>query len=204
MISSKFIEQAVNEISSLQGVGKRTALRYVLDLAGRSKEDLDRFIASIEKLRDKVKTCKKCHNLSDHDICEICTSKKRDESIICIVEDIRDILAIENTHQYQGLYHVLGGKISPMDGIGPSDLNIATLLARVRNEEIKELILALSATMEGDTTAYYINKKLEKLENIVISTLSRGVPVGDELQYTDEVTLGRSIAQRTPYDKSLL
>ena len=139
MISSKYIEQAVNEISSLQGVGRRTALRYVLDLAGRSQEDLDRFITAVENLRDKVKTCKKCHNLSDHDICDICSSPKRDHSTICIVEDIRDILAIENTHQYVGLYHVLGGKISPMDGIGPSDLNIGTLLSRVQNENITEL-----------------------------------------------------------------
>ena len=193
-----------NEISSLQGVGKRTALRYVLDLAGRSREDLDSFVNSIENLRDHLKTCVKCHNLSDHDICGICASSSRDQSILCIVEDVRDILAIENTQQYRGLYHVLGGKISPMDGVGPSDLNISTLLSRVKNEGIEEIILALSATMEGDTTAYYINKKLEKSAHLLLTTLSRGVPVGDELQYTDEVTLGRSIAQRTPYNKSLL
>ncbi|MCZ4409578.1 recombination mediator RecR [Cryomorphaceae bacterium 1068] len=203
MISSKYIENAVNEIASLQGVGKRTALRYVLDLAGRSDEDIARFIRSIQDLKDHVKPCKSCHNLSDTDICNICSNPSRDQSIICVVEDIRDVIAIEATHQYKGLYHVLGGKISPMDGIGPSDLNVGTLLERVDHEEVKELILALSATMEGDTTSYYVYKKLEKNDHLVTSTLSRGVPVGDELQYTDEVTLGRSIVQRTPYDKSL-
>jgi recombination protein RecR len=203
MISSKYIENAVNEIASLQGVGKRTALRYVLDLAGRSDEDIARFIRSIQDLKDHVKSCKRCHNLSDTDICNICSNPSRDQSIICVVEDIRDVIAIEATHQYKGLYHVLGGKISPMDGIGPSDLNVGTLLERLDVAEVKELILALSATMEGDTTSYYVYKKLEKNDHLVTSTLSRGVPVGDELQYTDEVTLGRSIVQRTPYDKSL-
>jgi recombination protein RecR len=203
MISSRYIENAVNEIASLQGVGKRTALRYVLDLAGRSDEDIARFIRSIQDLKTHVKPCKRCHNLSDTDICNICSSPNRDQSIICVVEDIRDVLAIEATHQYKGLYHVLGGKISPMDGIGPSDLNVGTLLERLENNEVRELILALSATMEGDTTSYYVFKKIEKNEQLITSTLSRGVPVGDELQYTDEVTLGRSIVQRTPYDKSL-
>lgn len=204
MISSKYIENAVNEIASLQGVGKRTALRYVLDLAGRSDADIARFIGSIQDLKTHVKPCQKCHNLSDTDLCNICSSPNRDESIICVVESIRDVLAIEATHQYKGLYHVLGGKISPMDGIGPSDLNVGTLLERLENNEVKELILALSATLEGDTTSYYLYKKIEKNVHLVTSTLSRGVPVGDELQYTDEVTLGRSIVQRTPYDKSLL
>jgi len=203
MISSKYIENAVNEIASLQGVGKRTALRYVLDLAGRSDEDIVRFIKSIEDLKVHVKPCKKCHNLSDTDICNICSNPSRDASIICVVEDIRDVLAIEATHQYKGLYHVLGGKISPMDGIGPSDLNVGTLLERLEDDNVSELILALSATMEGDTTSYFIYKKLEKNDHLITTTLSRGVPVGDELQYTDEVTLGRSIVQRTPYDKSL-
>lgn len=203
MISSKYIENAVNEIASLQGVGKRTALRYVLDLAGRSDEDIARFIRSVQDLKTHVKHCMRCHNLSDTDICNICSNPNRDQSIICVVEDIRDVIAIEATHQYKGLYHVLGGKISPMDGIGPSDLNVGTLLERLDHAEVKELILALSATMEGDTTSYYVYKKLEKNEHLVTSTLSRGVPVGDELQYTDEVTLGRSIIQRTPYDKSL-
>jgi recombination protein RecR len=203
VISSKYIENAVNQIASLQGVGRRTALRYVLDLAGRSEEDLTNFIQALDDLKTKVKTCKVCHNLSDTDICHICESPKRDRSLICIVEDIRDVLAIEATHQYHGLYHVLGGKISPMDGIGPSDLNIGSLLSRLDSEEVKEIILALSATMEGDTTAYFIFKKIEKRTDLTTTTLSRGVPVGDELQYTDEITLGRSIAQRTPYDKSL-
>jgi recombination protein RecR len=203
MISSKYIENAVNEIASLQGVGKRTALRYVLDLAGRSEEDIARFLKSIEDLKVHVKSCQKCHNLSDTEICNICSNPSRDASIICVVEDIRDVMAIEATHQYKGLYHVLGGKISPMDGIGPSDLNVGTLIERLENAEVKELILALSATMEGDTTAYFIYKKLEKNKHLITTTLSRGVPVGDELQYTDEVTLGRSIVQRTPYDKSL-
>jgi len=204
MISSKYIENAVNEIASLQGVGKRTALRYVLDLAGRSDEDIARFIGSIQDLKTHVKPCKKCHNLSDTELCNICSSPNRDDSIICVVESIRDVLAIEATHQYKGLYHVLGGKISPMDGVGPSDLNVGTLLERLENNKVKELILALSATLEGDTTSYYLFKKIEKSVHFVTSTLSRGVPVGDELQYTDEVTLGRSIVQRTPYDKSLL
>lgn len=203
MISSKYIENAVNEIASLQGVGKRTSLRYVLDLVGRSDEDIARFIKSIQDLKAHVKPCKVCHNLSDNDICSICSSPNRDLTMICVVEDIRDVLAIEATHQYKGLYHVLGGKISPMDGVGPSDLNVGTLLERLESGEVSELILALSATMEGDTTSYYVYKKLEKNERLITSTLSRGVPVGDELQYTDEVTLGRSIVQRTPYNKSL-
>jgi len=204
MSSSKYIEKAVDEVSTLQGVGKRTALRYVLDLAGRSPEELNRFIDSLTDVRDHIKSCERCHNLSDEKICGICKNPKRDQNTLCIVEDIRDLLAIENTHQYHGLYHVLGGKISPMDGIGPSDLNMNTLIARVQNEDIVEIIFALSSTMEGDTTAYYINKKIEALKNMVITTLSRGVPVGDELQYTDEVTLGRSIAHRTPYGKTLI
>jgi len=204
MISSKYIENAVNEIASLQGVGKRTALRYVLDLAGRSDEDIARFMKSIQDLTTHVKPCNICHNLSDTDVCNICGSLNRDQSIICVVEDIRDVLALEATHQYKGLYHVLGGKISPMDGIGPSDLNVGTLLARLEKSDVKELILALSATMEGDTTSYYVYKKLEQNKQLITTTLSRGVPIGDELQYTDEVTLGRSIVQRTPYDKSLL
>lgn len=203
MISSRYIENAVNEIASLQGVGKRTALRYVLDLAGRSDEEIARFIRSIQELKTNVKPCKRCHNLSDTEICNICSSPNRDQTIICAVEDIRDVMAIEATHQYKGLYHVLGGKISPMDGIGPSDLNVGTLLERLESGEVRELILALSATMEGDTTSYYVFKKIEKNKHLITSTLSRGVPVGDELQYTDEVTLGRSIVQRTPYDKSL-
>jgi len=203
MISSKYIENAVNEIASLPGVGRRTALRYVLELAGRSNEEMETFIRSLTELKDKVKSCRLCHNLSDEEVCGICSNPSRDKSVICVVEDIRDVMAIEATHQYKGLYHVLGGKISPMDGVGPGDLHMGTLLDRIRETNVEEVILALSATMEGDTTSYFIFKKLERNENLKITTLSRGVPVGDELQYTDEVTLGRSIVQRTPYDKSL-
>jgi recombination protein RecR len=203
MISSKYLENAVNEMASLPGVGRRTALRYVLELAGRSDEELETFIRAIDALRKNLKNCRQCHNLSDTEVCEICRDPKRDQSTICVVEDIRDVMAIEATHQYKGLYHILGGKISPMEGIGPGDLNIGTLIERMRDGDKEELILALSATMEGDTTAYFIYKKLENSVSLKITTLSRGVPVGDELQYTDEVTLGRSITQRTPYDKSL-
>ena len=203
MISSKYIENAVNEMASLPGVGKRTALRYVLELAGRSESEVEDFVKALQELKTHIKTCARCHNLSDSEICNICSNQNRESKVLCIVEDIRDVMAIEATHQYKGLYHVLGGKISPMDGIGPADLNIGTLVERMKTENIEELILALSATMEGDTTAYFIFRKLDKLGEFKITTLSRGVPVGDELQYTDEVTLGRSIVQRTPYDKSL-
>lgn len=203
MISSKYIENAVNEMASLPGVGKRTALRYVLELAGRSESEVEAFVKALQELKTHVKTCARCHNLSDSEICSICKNPNRESKVICVVEDIRDVMAIEATHQYKGLYHVLGGKISPMDGIGPADLNIGSLMERISGENTEELILALSATMEGDTTAYFIFRKLEKLGQFKITTLSRGVPVGDELQYTDEVTLGRSIVQRTPYNKSL-
>lgn len=202
MSSSKYIEQAVNEIASLPGVGRKTALRYVLNLLGRSKEDIDRFTNAIADLNTNVQFCAKCHNISDDKICSICANPGRDSKIICVVEDIRDVMAIEATHQFKGRYHVLGGKISPMDGIGPGDLNIGTLVERATDPEVKELILALSPTMEGDTTAYFIFKKFEK-RDVVISTLSRGVAIGDELQYADEITLGRSILQRTPYEKAL-
>lgn len=202
MSSSKYIEQAVNEIASLPGVGRKTALRYVLNLLGRSKEDIDRFTSAIADLNTNVQFCAKCHNISDDKICSICANPGRDSKIICVVEDIRDVMAIEATHQFKGRYHVLGGKISPMDGIGPGDLNIGTLVERATDPEVKELILALSPTMEGDTTAYFIYKKFEK-RDVVISTLSRGVAIGDELQYADEITLGRSILQRTPYEKAL-
>lgn len=201
MISSKYIEAAVNAFASLQGVGRKTALRYVLDMLSRDEEDVSRFTSALTELKANVKWCQKCHNISDSEFCEICRNPSRDLSKICIVEDIRDVMAIESTHQYKGLYHVLGGKISPMDGIGPSDLHIGTLLERLAN--VNEVILALSPTMEGDTTAYFLFKKLEKHSDIEVSTLSRGVSVGDELQYADEITLGRSILHRTPYEKSL-
>ncbi len=203
MIPSKYIEDAVNEVSSLPGVGRKTALRYVLDLLSRSEVEVSRFTKAIDDLRKHIKLCKVCRNVSDAEICGICANKSRDQKTICVVEDIRDVMAIEATHQYKGLYHVLGGKISPMDGIGPSDLHIDSLLHRINGQEIKELILALSSTMEGDTTSYFIYKKIQNPEGITVSTLSRGVAVGDELQYADELTLGRSIQYRTPYDKAL-
>ncbi len=203
MIPSKYIEDAVNEMASLPGVGKKTALRYVLDMLRRSEPEVERFAKAFLDLRQNIKLCSVCYNISDTEICPICSSTHRDRSIICVVEDLRDVMALEATHQYKGLYHVLGGKISPMDGIGPTDLNIGGLIERAALPETAELILALSPTMEGDTTAYFLYKKFEKRAEIEISTLSRGVAVGDELQYADEVTLGRSILQRTPYDKSL-
>ncbi len=202
MSSSKYIERAVNEIASLPGVGRKTALRYVLNLLGRTQEETERFTTAISDLSQNVKFCSRCHNISDEKICSICANPGRDSSIICVVEDIRDVMAVEATHQFKGRYHVLGGKISPMDGVGPGDLNIGTLVERAANPDVKEIILALSPTMEGDTTAYFIYKKFEK-HGVEISTLSRGVAIGDELQYADEITLGRSILQRTPYEKAL-
>jgi len=205
MIPSKYIENAVNEMASLPGVGRKTALRYVLELLGRSDTEVERFAEAIRVMRAEVKLCLRCNNISDEEICGICTNPSRDGSLICVVEDIRDLMALEATHQYKGHYHVLGGKISPMDGIGPSDLHIGSLLNRIAEGETKELIFALSPTMEGDTTAYYIYKKIEQAcaNGLSVSTLTRGVAIGDELQYADEVTLGRSIMHRTPYDKAL-
>lgn len=204
MIPSKYIENAVNEMASLPGVGRKTALRYVLELLGRSETEVERFAEAIRQMRAEVKLCSQCNNISDEQTCGICTNPARDRSLICVVEDIRDLMALEATHQYKGLYHVLGGKISPMDGIGPGDLHITGLLARVAEGGAKELIFALSPTMEGDTTAYYIFKKIEKAcaDGLSVSALTRGVSIGDELQYADEVTLGRSILHRTPYDKA--
>lgn len=203
MIPSRYIEEAVNEMASLSGVGRKTALRYVLELLGRSEAEVERFASSFTTMRKNIKLCSVCYNISDTDVCQICSNPGRDRSLICVVEDIRDVMALEATQQYKGLYHVLGGKISPMDGIGPMDLHIGGLVERARDEATRELIFALSPTMEGDTTAYFLYKKFENRPDLVVSTLSRGVAVGDELQYADEVTLGRSILQRTPYDKSL-
>jgi len=190
-------------MASLPGVGRKTALRYVLDLLGRSEEEVERFTSAISELRKNIKLCNNCYNISDTEVCQICSNPSRDRSTLCVVEDIRDVMAIESTHQYKGLYHVLGGKISPMDGIGPGDLHVGGLLDRAASVDTHEIILALSATMEGDTTAYYLYKKFEQRKDVVVSTISRGVAVGDELQYADEVTLGRSILHRIPYDKSL-
>ncbi|MFD1141373.1 recombination mediator RecR [Larkinella insperata] len=199
---SKLIEDAVNEVSKLPGIGKKTALRLVLHLLKRDEEQTQSLAESLVAMRSKVKHCRKCHNLSDNDLCSICASHKRDRSLICVVEDTRDVLAIENTAQYKGMYHVLGGIISPVEGVGPSDLHIESLVDRLRDPDgdaIKEVILALSPTMEGDTTAFYLQKKLKTFP-VKISTIARGVPIGGDLEYADEVTLGRSILSRISYE----
>jgi recombination protein RecR len=199
--SSKLIEDAVNEFSKLPGVGKRTALRYVLHLMKQNSNDVTQFGNSLIKLRNELRYCEKCHNVSDKTLCDICSNPKRESSVVCVVEDIRDVMAIENTQQFLGVYHVLGGIISPMDGIGPADINIETLVNKASSGEIKEVIMALSTTMEGDTTNFYIYKRLKDF-NLTISTIARGVSIGDELQFADEVTLGRSIVNRTLYETS--
>ncbi len=198
-IPSKHLEDAVNQFARLPGVGNKTALRLVLHLLKQDDETLENFGNAFLLLKEHVKYCKVCNNISDAPICSICSNSRRNTEEICIVEDIRDILAIENTQQYNGLYHVLGGLISPMEGIGPGDLKIDSLLERVETTKPKELIMALSATMEGDTTIFYLSKKLKAFE-IKISTLARGVAFGGELEYVDEVTLGRSILARVPYE----
>jgi recombination protein RecR len=200
--SSKLLENAVNEFSSLPGIGQKTALRLVLHLLNQPQSEVEKFSNSLLILKRDIRYCVECHNISDQEICEICSSVKRDKSLVCVVEDTRDVMAIENTGQYQGGYHVMGGLISPMDGIGPSDLNIESLVKRVHEGGIKEVILALSATMEGDTTIFYLYKKL-KDAGISISTIARGIAFGGELEYVDEITLGRSIATRVPYENSL-
>jgi recombination protein RecR len=194
-IPSKYIDNAVEQLSSLPGVGKRTALRLVLHLLKKTSDEMEGFTNAFKDLKLHVKTCKSCGNISDDLTCSICSNPKRDPSILCVVEDIRDILAIESTESYHGMYHVLGGIISPMDGIGPSDLNISSLISRTESGSVKEIIFALSPTMEGDTTNFYLYKKLHGFP-VVITTLSRGVAVGTELQYADELTLSRSIQQR--------
>lgn len=199
--SSKLIEQAVNEFSKLPGVGKKTALRYVLHLLKQDEMQLDVLGNTVLKLRNELKYCNSCHNISDKEICEICSNTSRDQSTVCVVEDIRDVMAIENTQQYKGIYHVLGGIISPMDGIGPSDINVETLVKKVSEQKVSEVIMALSTTMEGDTTNFYIYKRLKEY-NISLSTIARGISIGDELEYTDEITLGRSIINRVPYEKT--
>lgn len=200
--SSKLIEDAVNEFSRLPGVGKRTALRFVLHLMKQNPSEVNQFGNAFIKLRAELRYCEKCHNVSDKPLCEVCANPHRDHSLVCVVEDIRDVMAIENTQQYRGVYHVLGGIISPMDGIGPSDLNIESLVEKANIGEIKEVIMALSTTMEGDTTNFYIYKRLKE-HNLTVSTIARGISIGDELEYADEVTLGRSIVNRTLYENSL-
>ena len=200
-LSSKLLSNAVDEISKLPGIGKSTALRLALHLINKEKGDIDNLLKSIKQLKESVLFCERCKSLSDNKICNICASSNRNRQIWCGVEDIRDVMAIDNTGQFQGLYHVLGGKISPVDGIGPNQLNINSLLDRVINEDINEIIFALSATMEGDTTNYYIYRKIKK-EGIKFSTIARGVSIGDNLEYTDEITLGRSIIKRIPFEQS--
>lgn len=198
---SALLENAVKEFSKLPGIGRKTALRLVLHLLRQDNEHVEGFAEAITTLKKEVKYCSSCHNISDSEVCNICADTTRDSSVVCVVENIKDVMAIENTVQYKGKYHVLGGIISPIDGIGPSDVEIASLINRVKEKQIKEVILALSATMEGDTTNFYIYRKLESL-NIKISIIARGVSVGNELEYTDEVTLGRSILNRTPFSES--
>lgn len=200
--SSKLLEKAVHEMSQLPGIGKRTALRLVLHLLRQPKEQTEILATSLINVTQNIIFCKKCHNISDADICEVCSNLNRHHHIVCVVEDVRDVMAIENTGQYKGVYHVLGGKISPIDGIGPSNLSISSLIERVKSEEISEIIFALSPTMEGDTTNFYIYKQLKDY-NVIFSTIARGIAVGDELEYADEITLGRSIQKRIPFETSL-
>ena len=199
---SKLLETAVNEFSKLPGIGRKSALRLVLHLLRQDVEAVNYFGNSLIQLRNEIKHCKVCHNISDTEICQICNNPSRNRSVICVVENIRDVMSIENTQQFNGLYHVLGGIISPMDGIGPADVEIDSLVKRIEKGEIIEIILALSTTMEGDTTNFYIFRKMKGLE-VKLSTLARGVSIGDELEYTDEITLGRSLANRVPYESSI-
>ena len=196
---SQLLEKAVQEFSKLPGIGRKTALRLVLYQLRQTPEEGQAFVEAIGKMKQEVHYCRRCHNISDSDICPICADSHRDSSTICVVENIQDVMAVENTQQYAGLYHVLGGVISPMDGIGPADLEIDSLVERVANEDVKEVILALSSTMEGDTTNFYIFRKLTSYD-VKLSVIARGIPVGDELEYADEVTLGRSILNRTPFE----
>ena len=199
---SKLLENAVEEFSKLPGIGKKTALRLVLHLLRQNTADVDRFSQTITQLRHEVKHCKVCNNLSDTDICTICSNPRRDSSLLCVVENIRDVMSIENTHQYHGLYFVLGGVISPMDGIGPADLKIDQLMNKIAEGNVKEIIMALSATMEGDTTNFFIYKKIKQYP-VTVSAIARGVAFGDELEYTDEVTLGRAIVNRVKLETTL-
>lgn len=193
------LEKAVQEFSKLPGVGRKTALRLVLHLLRQDTGDVDAFSDAIVRLKHEVKYCRVCHNISDNEICPICSNSRRDGSLVCVVENIQDVMAVENTQQFNGLYHVLGGVISPMDGIGPSDLEIDSLVSRVAEGNIREVILALSSTMEGDTTNFYIYRKMTPYD-VKVSIIARGISIGDELEYTDEVTLGRSILNRTLFE----
>jgi recombination protein RecR len=198
--SSALLEKAVGEFAKLPGIGRKTALRLVLFMLRQGDNDVDQFVNAVSKMKREVKYCRVCHNISDTDVCPICSDHSRDAATICVVENVQDVLAVENTQQFHGLYHVLGGIISPMDGIGPADLEIDSLVNRVAAGGVKEVILALSSTMEGDTTNFYISRKLADYP-VKLSVIARGISVGDELEYTDEVTLGRSILNRTPFNQ---
>lgn len=195
---SHLIEEAVNELSKFPGIGKKSAMRMVLHLLKQQEQDVVKLGEAVIKLRTQIQYCGRCGNVSDAALCNICANPKRDQEVICVVEDLRDVLAIENTNQFTGTYHIIGGLISPVNGIGPDSLNIESLIQRITTEGTREIIMALSATMEGDTTVFYLSKKLRDL-NIKISTISRGIAIGGELEYADEITLGRSIALRVPY-----
>jgi recombination protein RecR len=197
---SQLLEQAVQEFSKLPGIGRKTALRLVLHLLRQDDDDVLQFTEAVARMKQEVQYCHVCHNISDSSLCPICSDPRRDAQTICVVENIQDVMAVENTQQFHGLYHVLGGVISPMDGIGPSDLEIESLVERVKEGGVKEVILALSSTMEGDTTNFYIFRKLAPFTDVKLSIIARGISVGDELEYTDEVTLGRSILNRTPFE----
>lgn len=199
---SLLLENAVNELSRLPGIGPKTAMRLALFLLKEKKEDVNKFAESIRLLREEIRYCRECYNISDADVCSICSNPRRDHSLVCVVESVRDVMAIENTQQYGGVYHVLGGVISPMDGIGPDDLNIDPLVDKVRIGGVKEVVFALSATMEGDTTNFYIYRKISDC-SVKITTIARGVAIGDELAYADEVTLGRSLVNRLPFENTL-
>lgn len=200
--SSKLLGRAVNQVSQLPGIGKRSALRLVLHLLKQPKSQTDNLTEALNNLLAHISYCQNCHNISDTDICEICANSKRNKLLICVVEDIRDVMAIENTMQFNGVYHVLGGKISPIDGVGPQHLKIDSLVKKVKTGAVEELIFALSSTMEGDTTNFYIFKLIKDCD-VKISTIARGIAVGDELEYADEITLGRSIVNRIPFENSL-
>lgn len=200
--SSKLLENAVNEMAQLPGIGKRTALRLVLHLLKRPKEQTAQLVQALEGFRNEIRLCSNCHNISDIELCEICSNSRRNASIICVVEDIRDVMAIENTAQFKGLYHVLGGKISPIEGVGPHDLTIEDLVKKVADGGVEEVVLAMSSTMEGDTTNFYIFRQLQKFE-VKLTTIARGISVGDEIEFADEVTLGRSIVNRVLFANSL-
>lgn len=197
--SSKLLDKAVEQFASLPGIGRKTALKFVLHLLKKNEQEVQTFVRTIDELKKNIRECRECHNITDGDLCDICVDKRRDRAVICVVENIKDIISIEATSQYNGMYHVLGGIISPMDGIGPADLHILTLLERVEKNGVKEIIFALSATIEGDTTGYYIFKKLKNKEDLIVSTIAKGISIGNDLEYTDELTLGRSIVNRVKF-----